>query len=71
MDSIVETDFPEIDIETTVTELLWRFREGKIALPTEVELCPLGLEADGWRAAARRVLREAAQRKQRDIIHIG
>lgn len=61
-------EFPEIDIETTVTVLLHRFHVGKIELPLEVELCPIGLEAQGWRAAAIRVLREAEARKKPLVV---
>lgn len=60
----VQTDFPEIDIETTVTVLIWRFQNRKIPLPIEVELCPIGMEAEGWRAAARRTLLEAKNRER-------
>lgn len=61
----VVVGFPEIEIESTVTVLLWKFDHGKIPLPLEVELCPIGLEKDGWRAAAVRVLREAAEARQK------
>lgn len=59
--------FSEVDIESTVTVLLWRFDHGKIPLPLEVELCPIGSEREGWRAAAIRTLREAAERAQRVV----
>lgn len=60
---MIETDFPEIDIETTVTVLMHRFHTGKLPLPLEVEMCPIGFEAEGWKAAARRVLKEARARQ--------
>lgn len=59
---MIETDFPEIDIETTVAVYLKRFHAGKIPLPLEVEICPPGFEREGWRAFARRILREARAR---------
>lgn len=65
----IQTDFPEIDIETTVTVLLWRFQNYKMPLPIEVELCPIGLEAEGWKAAARRVLLEAKLRERPLIVN--
>jgi hypothetical protein len=62
--SAIEVGFPEIDIQTTVTVLLRRFHLGKIELPPEVELCPVGLEAEGWRVAAIRTLKEARERNR-------
>ena len=66
----IEVQFPEIDIETTITVLLHRFHHGKIPLPLEVELCPPGREVLGWRAAAIRVLEEAAKAKQQDVVQL-
>lgn len=65
----IQTDFPEIDIETTVTVLLWRFQNRKMELPIEVELCPPGMEVEGWKAAARRVLLEAKKRERPLIVN--
>lgn len=65
----IQTDFPEIDIESTVTVLIWRFQNRKMELPIEVELCPPGMEAEGWRAAARRVLLEARNRERPLIVN--
>lgn len=58
------TGFSEMDIEATVVVHLKWFHQGKIALPMEVELCPIGLEAQGWRAYALRILREAAEKRR-------
>lgn len=60
----IVADFPELDIEATVAVYLKRFHQGKIPLPVEVELCPPGFEAEGWRAFARRILREARERNR-------
>lgn len=60
---MIEADFPEIDIETTVTVYLKRFHDGKMPLPLEVEMCPVGFEREGWRAFARRILKEARARQ--------
>lgn len=65
---MIETDFPELDIEATVVVLLHRFNRGQIELPVEVELCPPGLEGKGWRAAAVRTLKEARER-ERSRLH--
>lgn len=62
----ISVEFPEIDIQTTVTVLLWRFQQGQIELPTEVELCPVGFEVHGWRAAAIRILKESLGRR---VLH--
>lgn len=61
------SEFPEIDIQTTVTVLLHRFHTGKIELPVEVDLCLPGFEVIGWRRAAERVLREA-RAKQKPLV---
>lgn len=65
---IETSEFPEIDIETTITVLLHRFHTGQIELPQAVELCLPGFEAIGWRQEALRILREARAKQQQPLI---
>lgn len=62
--SDIQVEFSEMDIEATIVVHLRWFHMGKIELPMEVQLCPIGLEAQGWRIYAIRILREAAKRRQ-------
>ena len=66
----IEVDFSELEIETTVTVLLHKFQIGKIELPMEVALCLPGMEATGWRAAARRVLKDGLIQRHREVLEV-
>lgn len=70
MAEAIFTEFPEIDIETTVTVGLWRFHNSKMELPVEVQLCPIGMEAEGWRRWAINQLIAAKRRKDECAIVI-
>lgn len=69
MDTVL-SEFPEIDIETTITVGLYRFHNRKMELPLEVQLTPPGLEAEGWRRWAIKVLQEAKARKEAEVIYV-
>lgn len=70
MTEIILTEFPEVDIETTITVGLYRFHNRKMELPIEVQLCPIGLEKEGWRRWAIKVLQEAKKRNERPVAVI-
>lgn len=60
---MIEVGFQEVEIQTTMLVLLWRWKHDKIPLPAEVELCLPGMEIEGWRAAAIRTLKEGNQQR--------
>lgn len=70
MTEVILTEFPEIDIETTITYGLYKFHNRKMELPLEVQLTPPGLEAEGWRRWAINVLIEAKKRHERPVAII-